>query len=380
MPFERMRIKQFTSMQLLTRDTGLKDKLEQVFLKNIQSGKWALNEKIPTEEALIQEYQASRSTIRRAMRRLEDHGLIEAVQGMGRTVVASVEHMSRTVGLLFPSSELELYSGIGYNYLRTLNEVIEKAGYDFAITAGKRPHIGPLDLQKLTGLMLIGQQLSTEEILTLSEQVPLVIIGHEAHSVEAPSFFVDYGAQTAIATHFLLSRGHTRIALTYGQKSYFYQAGSNMRKGYEWTLMLDRKNPTPELILSASLDIEGGRTLYRQVHEISPKITALISFGPATIVGMENEAASMGENLARELEIVCLNHLEEFRLPDWVHYFECPYGRVAGDAFNELLKIIGEAPSPGRSLHHPYCGQFVEAGKKRPPESSAPLPCDGGVE
>lgn len=322
-----------------------------------------MNEKIPTEEALMQEYKASRSTIRRAMRLLEDRGLVKAVQGMGRRVIASPESMPKSVGLLFPSGDLHF--GIGYHYLRTLHQATEEAGYSLAIAAGSSAHFSPLDLQKLDGLLLVAQHLPPESIRVLSEKIPLVVLGHEAYSIQVPSFFVDYGAQTAIATRFLLDRGHTRIAVTYGKKSYFYQAGFNMRKGYEWTLMLDGKGFAPELILPAGLTQEGGRALYRQIRGISPRVTALIVFGPATISGMEEEAMAQGRDLSSELEIVCLNHLKEIPLPAWTHVFESPYDHVAGDAFQELLKIIaGEIPK--EESHHPYCGRLIEA---KPPSS-----------
>jgi len=347
-------------MNSLQKGARLRDQLERTFLKNIQMGLWRINEKIPTEEVLIQQYQASRSTIRRALKRLEDQNLIKAVQGMGRKVVANLENIPRTIGLLFPSGDL--YSGIGYHYLRTLHQAVEEAGYNLAITAGSQFHLSPLDLQKLNGLLLTAQHLPSEEIRALSAHIPLVVIGHEASSIQVPSFYVDYGAQTAIATRFLLKRGHTRIAVTHGKKPYFYGAGFNMRKGYEWTLMLDEKTFDPGLILPATLSPEGGKDLYRQIEEIEPKITALISYGPALPLGMEEYARSLGRNLSSELEIVCLNHFEEMKLPGWIHYFECPYQRVALDAFQKLIAIMtGESAS--EEAHYPYCGKLVEAGK-----------------
>lgn len=344
-------------MSLLPKDPKLKNQLEQAFLRNIQTGRWRVGEKIPTEEALIREYQASRSTIRRAMKLLEEHGFIKAVQGMGRRVLAHPKNMPKSIGMLFPSGDL--YSGIGYHYLRTLHQTAEEAGCALAIAAGATPHFGSLDLQKLNGLLLVAQHLPPENIRALAQQIPLVVLGHEAFSIDVPSFFVDYGAQTAIATNFLLQRGHERIAITYGKKTYFYQAGFNMRKGYEWTLMLNQKTFAPELVLPAGLNKEGGKLLYRQMRELLPKVTGLVSFGPATLLGMEEEATQQGRDLSRELDIVCLNQLEEIKLPAWMHSFECPYHLVAKDAFRELLKII-EGETPREESHHPYCGRLIE--------------------
>lgn len=348
-------------MNSLQKSTRLRDQLEQTFLKNIQMGRWAKNAKIPTEEVLIQEYQASRSTIRRALKLLEDNGLIKAVQGMGRKVIANVESMPRTVGLLFPTGDL--YSGIGYNYLRTLHQAVDEAGYSLSITAGSQLQPNPPDLHKLNGMLLTAQHLPPSEIRSLADQIPLVVIGHEASAARVPSFFVDYGAQTALATRFLLRRGHSRIAVTYGKKPYFYEAGLNMRKGYEWTLRLEDREFAPGLILPASLNREGGRALYRQIREMNPAVTALISYGPATLLGMEEEASALGRKLSDEMEIVCLNHFEDSKLPDWVHSFDCPYERVALDAFQELLRVMNGA-APAEDAQHSYCGRLVEAGAR----------------
>ncbi|HRJ72794.1 MAG TPA: GntR family transcriptional regulator [Terrimicrobiaceae bacterium] len=346
------------------KSTRLRDQLEQTFLKNIQMGRWAKNAKIPTEEVLIREYQASRSTIRRALKRLEDNGLIKAVQGMGRKVIANAENMPKTIGLLFPTGDLS--SGIGYNYLRTLHQAVDEAGYSLSITAGSQLQPSPPDLHKLNGLLLTAQHLPPSEIRSLADQIPLVVIGHEASAAGVPSFFVDYGAQTALATRFLLGRGHSRIAVTYGKKPYFYEAGLNMRKAYEWTLRLEGRDFSPGLIMPASLNREGGRALYRQIREMHPGVTALISYGPATPLGMEEEADALGRKLSEELEIVCLNHFEDAKLPGWVHYFDCPYERVAVDAFQELLRAMDGAPSADEA-QHAYCGRLVADGMRGRP-------------
>lgn len=345
---------------IVKKEPKLRQQLKQIFLQNIQTGHWRIGEKIPTEDNLAKEYHASRSTIRRAMKYLEEQGFIHAVQGMGRRVASGPEGAIRTIGLLFPSGDL--YVGIGADYLRTLHRAVKEAGYHLAIMAGGSPRLSPLDIQKLSGLMLIAQHLPATDIDALARQIPLVILGHEASSIHVPSFFVDYGAQTALAVRFLLDRGHSRIAITFGSKPYFYQTGINMRNGLEWTMKLAGKCCPPEQIMVAALNNEGGRDLYRRIRRMEPKITALIAYGPTMIRGMEEEAAAAGGKLPDELEIICLNHLDEIGSPAWLHHFQCPYDQAAEAAFHELLRLM-KADEPVGEIHHPFCGKLIEARK-----------------
>jgi GntR family transcriptional regulator len=56
----------------------------------IKSGKLAPNAKLPTEGELSQEYDASRNTVREAIRRLTDEGLLESRPGQGTFVARKV--------------------------------------------------------------------------------------------------------------------------------------------------------------------------------------------------------------------------------------------------------------------------------------------------
>ena len=76
--------------------------------KNIEDGVWPRGEMIPREVDLCEQYGVSRSTIRMAMIRLVNEGLMTRVKGVG-TFVTTGEHMKSTT--LFMTSfarELEM--------------------------------------------------------------------------------------------------------------------------------------------------------------------------------------------------------------------------------------------------------------------------------
>lgn len=70
----------------------------------VRSGKYQVGDKLPSESALVEAFNASRSTVIRALRDVEDEGLIERRQGAGSFVTAKARHQAQpvrtTIGLL----------------------------------------------------------------------------------------------------------------------------------------------------------------------------------------------------------------------------------------------------------------------------------------
>ncbi len=70
----------------------LYEQIIQTIKEDIQSGKFALQKKMPTEEELSKQYSVSRITIRRAVSELVKQGLVEKKQGKGTFVCAPKMH------------------------------------------------------------------------------------------------------------------------------------------------------------------------------------------------------------------------------------------------------------------------------------------------
>src|SRR5579862_5716713 len=57
----------------------------------IRNGEFASHVKLPTEGELSEQYEASRSTVREAIRRLTDEGLLESRPGQGTFVARKID-------------------------------------------------------------------------------------------------------------------------------------------------------------------------------------------------------------------------------------------------------------------------------------------------
>jgi GntR family transcriptional regulator len=60
--------------------------LAAILRKQIESGRIAAGDPIPSEKTLVQDYGIARGTIRRAVEFLRDEGLVVTVQGRGTFV------------------------------------------------------------------------------------------------------------------------------------------------------------------------------------------------------------------------------------------------------------------------------------------------------
>ena len=80
-------------LQIKTVDRFNQEKLyiqlTRIFIEEIKSGRWGLNQKIPSENDLCSQYQVSKITVRQAVNNLVSDGYLMKIQGKG-TFVTSV--------------------------------------------------------------------------------------------------------------------------------------------------------------------------------------------------------------------------------------------------------------------------------------------------
>ncbi len=62
--------------------------LTRIFLEEIKSGNWQLNQRIPSEEELCKKYSVSKITVRQAINNLVSDGYLMKLQGKGTFVVS----------------------------------------------------------------------------------------------------------------------------------------------------------------------------------------------------------------------------------------------------------------------------------------------------
>ena len=81
-------------------------RVKQYLKDALEAGRWAPGEQMPSEADLVAQFGVSRMTVHRALRELQDAGLIERVQGVG-TFAAQLNRVSSTLTIHDIHDEIE---------------------------------------------------------------------------------------------------------------------------------------------------------------------------------------------------------------------------------------------------------------------------------
>ena len=89
----------------MTADTPRYAQIFDTLSKRVQTGLYPIDMRLPTESELCDEFNASRFTVREALRRLVEQGMVQRRQGAG-SVVVSTTPQARYVHSLSSLSDL----------------------------------------------------------------------------------------------------------------------------------------------------------------------------------------------------------------------------------------------------------------------------------
>ncbi len=130
------------------------EQIKQYICQQVENGAWRENFKLPSENALSQEFVCSRMTARRALTELCEQGLLVRSQGKG-TFVATLKSQSSLLEIKNISDEIR---GRGHHYnVEVLQVAEQQASEEVAIT---------LSLE-------VGQTVYFSSLLHLENNVPV---------------------------------------------------------------------------------------------------------------------------------------------------------------------------------------------------------------
>jgi LacI family transcriptional regulator len=192
-----------------------------VLLEEMQGGLWG--EWLPGEHALCAQLHVSRKTLRAALDRLQQEGVVKCGRGQRRRIVsrkpAVATCRSKRVVLLMPT-ELESLEPFVVCLIDRLRTYLAEEGYQFETHASQALYRArvPEGLESLSkalnpaGWVLLH---STELIQRwfAARQLPCVVVGSCYDGIRLSSVDVDYDAICPHAVNQFISRGHKRLTL-----------------------------------------------------------------------------------------------------------------------------------------------------------------------
>lgn len=126
----------------MTMDVPRYAQIFNTLTKRMQAGQYAVDMWLPTESELCDEFKASRFTVREALRRLVEQGMVQRRQGAG-SVVVSTTPLARYVHSLSSLSDLFQFAlDTHYDMLSTSQVTLDaRIAEDVGVAAGERWHL-----------------------------------------------------------------------------------------------------------------------------------------------------------------------------------------------------------------------------------------------
>ena len=125
-----------------TRTTKIKHvAIYEAFCNAIVEGKYLPGEQIPTEKEIAAQFNASRPTVGRAMRDLEQHGMLVRRRGSGTFVRKATHSRTKTFGMLIPwqgGESLDSKTSVFAALVPEISRVSSRSGYTLLLNESPR--------------------------------------------------------------------------------------------------------------------------------------------------------------------------------------------------------------------------------------------------
>jgi GntR family transcriptional regulator of arabinose operon len=197
--------------------------LKQEILSWIHSGKLRLNEKMPTEHEIANQFQLSRHTVRQALGELEKEGWLYKIQGSGTFVSRPKQNSKteiKTIGILTTYISDYIFPHI----VRGAEEVLHDKGYRLLLASTdnnkerEQEQLEAMVHQPLSGLIIEPTKSAQGNpnlryYLALNNlRIPYVMINERYLEMSCPCIKMDDEGGGFLLTDHLISLGHQRIA------------------------------------------------------------------------------------------------------------------------------------------------------------------------
>lgn len=209
--------------------------LSRIFLEEIKSGKWQVNQRIPSEEELCKKYEVSKITVRQAVNNLVSDGYLMKLQGKGTFIVSvtpvvrvamktrfteeifgkevMAERKILTLGEMEspPLAQEHLKTGESIYYILSKRMVQGKTAYieESFIPLQMLPDIKNLEVEQ-NSLYSVLQERGSKKIFKVIQTIEIA----RASSDDAKKLDLDEGAPVLVVHRLFVSSDNTPVAYT----------------------------------------------------------------------------------------------------------------------------------------------------------------------
>jgi len=325
----------------------------EVLENKILAGEWGKEETVPTEQQLCQAYRVSRTTVRQAVHRLVEKGLLYIVQGKGTFVAdLSLKKMPRgtqSIGIAVYDIDY-----ITKPYFSTIVSGIchQASFHDYHLqfistNGGLRKNkqgiffLDKTDKQEIEGVVIIDQIITDEEILKLkSKNFPFVLLDREiAGEKGIRSVIIDNTRAIFKTTEHFIKSGHKRIAFIVGLLC--WEGPRRMLKGYRRALEKYGLPYDASLVKEHHDEEAYDVKQFQKLLSMKKRPTAFVAADDIIATQVLRVARNMGFQIPAEVAVIGFNDTviaRNFHPP--LSSVKVPLRKIGKMATKMLFKII----------------------------------------
>jgi len=216
---------------------------------------------------------------------------------------------SRTIGILTQS----LASGYFADAMAGVDEALQGTGYAPLIVSGhwhadeEAERIELLIARRVDGLVILSGNLEDEQILALSEQVPIVAFGRDLQGPRTYGFCLDNYRGACDAVEHLVEHGHRDIAFIAGPSD--HRDALARLAGYRDTLARHGIKPQRKLVLPGDFSESGGLQAVERLLASGQRFTAIFAANDLTAYGARLALFRRGIAVPDEVSVVGFDDL-----------------------------------------------------------------------
>jgi len=341
--------------------TPLYFQLEKQFLSLIEHGALKPGDRVPGDIQLSEVLNLNRWTVRKAMSRLVEKGLLKRTRRAGTFVTGLASPAPVTIGFFY-FFEAAAVMGMRGEYIQ---QYCATQGADLVIVAFQRDYYSTVDLldevrkKRLKGAIVVP--LNNEDCLRSLQRMdearfPYVRLGNAwfTGQLKAPLVKGDDAGCVRMALEHLWSLGHRRIGFfgkhpgNINEQTYREYMASRGPHPSRWTGSYEYDGTVEQWRKLPAADIT------RAYLKASPDVTAIITEDGASAVEFVRQAPALGRLVPRDLSIIALSG-------DWpgiegaspaITSFSVSHAEMSQTAARALFDIIQNGPPAEEIIHY----------------------------
>jgi DNA-binding LacI/PurR family transcriptional regulator len=319
--------------------------VKEKIAREIESERYALGERLPSEKDLATAYNVSIITIRQAVELLSREGYVEKVQGSGTFVRHLRPGTQRAMwGLAVPSLSYSWYPAIAGG-LEEVASAVRTQLLVFSTDLDEHPgdsirRAVAMGIQALAVLPSMRRALDAAALLELSETgFPFVYGMDSLPNVPGPRVMWDLYHDGRLSTEHLLGLGHKRVAFLSQPPQSISQA---VFSGYYDALVAAGLSPWPAAgIYAETMDELDIYRAARALLSLSPRPTAIVTTYEVAAHMACRAALDVGLRVPDDLSVMGYGGVDLGMDPEFsISTIDVPKREMGAALGNVLLRLV----------------------------------------